>query len=172
MRNVYVAAINAAKNGNATLKRVELRSEIEKTNQTQSGKIGFLLAGASGLKGEVSPSIEKRICWENISVANIERWNLQVGDDFAAKVGSACKIVVEERVEPFYVGQKPKMNPTTGEILTKGGREIYRNSRLTFNMAEEDVLVQHDVTPVYGQLPSTEFSAVSANVPMGETITD
>ena len=158
-KSVYVASISDAKNGNETLKRVELRCEIQKPVNSNSGKINFLLAGASGPKGEIGLNMEKRVTWENISVRNIDAWDLKVGDDFTMKTGIPCKIVVKESTTPFYEGQNPKMNPSTGEILTKDGMEIYRNSVLTFDLSDTDSLIKHDVsleTPF-----STEFAKSS-----------
>lgn len=50
----------------------------------------------------------------------------------------------KEQLEPFYDGQDPKMNPSTGEILTVDGKEIYRQSFYTPNAQAEDHLIQHD----------------------------
>lgn len=54
------------------------------------------------------------------------------------------KIVVKETLEPRYDGQSPKINPSTGEVLTKNGMPIYRNTEYTGNPEEFDVLIAHD----------------------------
>lgn len=55
------------------------------------------------------------------------------------------KIVIEESLTPFYEGQNPKINPETGEVLTKGGQPIYRQALYTANLEKQDgELIQHD----------------------------
>ena len=135
---VYIAAINDAKNGNQTLKRVELRMEIEKPATTASGKIGFLLAGATGPKGVVAPNIEKRVCWENISNDNIAKWGLKVGSILEDAIKTPCKITILETTEPQYTGHTPKINPSTNEIeSTISLGENYHPSLLEINPTGE-----------------------------------
>ncbi len=159
---VYVAAINDAKNGNVTLKRFELRQEIERPATTASGKIGFLLNGATGPKGTVMPNVEKRVCWENVSVQNIQKYGLKAGDILENKFGMPCRIKVLETTEPQYAGHAPKINPSTNEVLkTAEGKSIYRTSTLTFNTLEKDTLIVH--SPVAANAiaqPSTVFNSV------------
>ena len=54
------------------------------------------------------------------------------------------KIVVRETLTPRYDGQSPKINPATGEILTKDGEPIYRNTMFTPSMNDQDELIEHD----------------------------
>lgn len=35
---------------------------------------------------------------------------------------------VQESFDPFYEGQSPKINPSSGEIIEKDGKEIFRNT--------------------------------------------
>lgn len=58
------------------------------------------------------------------------------------------KIVVKESLTPAYDGQDPKINPQTGEVLTKGGSPIYRQTFFTQNPAETDIFVAHDTVAV------------------------
>lgn len=55
------------------------------------------------------------------------------------------KIVVEESITPFWKGQEPKINPSTGEVVMQGGNPIYRRTTFTQNVQANDVLVQHNV---------------------------
>lgn len=156
---VYIAAINDAKNGNQTLKRVELRMEIEKPATTASGKIGFLLAGATGPKGVVAPNIEKRVCWENISNANIAKWGLKVGSILEDAIKAPCKITILETTEPQYTGHTPKINPSTNDkLMTADGKYIYRSASLTFDMEAKDTLIAHSQVQVNKLQPSTVFN--------------
>lgn len=35
---------------------------------------------------------------------------------------------VQESFEPFYAGQSPKINPSSGEVIEKDGKEVFRNT--------------------------------------------
>ncbi len=39
------------------------------------------------------------------------------------------QIQVRESHEPFYEGQDAKINPTTGEVIEKDGKEVYRDTQ-------------------------------------------
>lgn len=39
-------------------------------------------------------------------------------------------ILVEEKTEPQYAGQNPKINPSTGEVITSEGMPIFEHSSL------------------------------------------
>lgn len=55
------------------------------------------------------------------------------------------KIVIKETLTPYVKSdgtlQSPKINPTTGEVLTHNGQPIYRNTSFTDNLSEQDVLL-------------------------------
>lgn len=78
----------------------------------------------------------------------------------SAKEGTTLKgkIVVSETLVPPYPGAEPKINPQTGEVLTKDGQPIYREGRYTLNMEEQDILIPHDREM---SAPSTEMSVAS-----------
>lgn len=59
--------------------------------------------------------------------AMVKQFNLQEGDNFSAKA-FPVKILVKESNTPFYDGQKPKINPETGEIINSGGLPVYRQT--------------------------------------------
>ena len=163
---VYVAAISDPKNGNLTIKRLELRQEIEKPITSIGGKIGFLMAGATGPKGTVNANIERRVCWENISLQKLQEiGGLKVGDVLTQKVGHECRIKVTETIVPQFEGHAPKINPTTGEVLkTANGKNIYRSSTLTFDtVSDPDALVSHVAAPmITTSAPSTVFTSIEA----------
>lgn len=57
----------------------------------------------------------------------VKKTNLKEGDDFSKKV-FPVKLVIKEQTEPFYSEQEPKINPTTGEVVTCNGETVYRQT--------------------------------------------
>lgn len=65
-------------------------------------------------------------------------------------------ITIREDHEAAHGKQEPKINPTTGEILAKDGKPIYRHSEYNPNPnAEDGVMLQHDTV----QVPEGEKSS-------------
>lgn len=60
----------------------------------------------------------------------VEKKGLKAGDNFSSKV-APVKLVIQEQFEPFYEGQDPKINPTTGQAVTSDGAEVYRQTFVT-----------------------------------------
>jgi len=57
------------------------------------------------------------------------------------------KIVKQESFTPFYEGQNPKINPTTGEVVLKDGKKLFLNYVYTSDLnASTDVFIQEQVT--------------------------
>lgn len=81
-------------------------------------------------------------------VKDIETFKLKEGDNFSNKV-FPVKLVIKEQLEPFYDGQEPKINPSSGEVVTHQGQEIYRNTFVQpLDTAETDVVLSIDREPV------------------------
>lgn len=58
-------------------------------------------------------------------------------------------ITIREDHVQAHDGQQPKINPTTGEVLTKDGKPIYRHSEYNPNPSASDgTLISHDREPV------------------------
>lgn len=53
----------------------------------------------------------------------------KVGDDISTVFGPQ-RMVTKESTKSFYPGQKAKINPKTGEIITSGGQPIYSATEL------------------------------------------
>jgi len=54
-------------------------------------------------------------------------------------------ITIRENHEKAHNGQQPKINPTSGEVLQKDGKPIYRHSEYNPNPAAQDgEMLQHD----------------------------
>ncbi len=95
-----------------------------------------------------------RVAFQTVSAKRMDEFKFAVGDDISAKIGHELNLQVVEGFEPFGLTrdkktgelgpQAPKMNPTTGQILTKGGRPIYRTTVPVLGEAK-DTLIQHDV---------------------------
>lgn len=60
--------------------------------------------------------------------------NITANSDLNAKLQAigqpAVTIKVVESTTPFYPDQEPKINPTSGEIMTHNGEPIFRNTEL------------------------------------------
>lgn len=56
------------------------------------------------------------------------------------------KIVVTETLKPYVSKagktQDPKINPTTGEVITYQGQPVYRNSEFTADLDAQDVFLK------------------------------
>jgi len=131
-----------------------LRQEIKKPES--SGDLGFFMPGIVG------SNLEKRVAFRNVDATFIEMYNIYesendntcfFADQIATVVDKAvnCKIVIEEtHNQRTWDGgeQQPKVNPKTGDVLTKNGNPIYRNTWVTFDMTEEDTYIAHDKATV------------------------
>lgn len=59
----------------------------------------------------------------------------------------AGKIIKQESFTPFYEGQKPKINPSTAEVVLKDGRNVFLNYVYTSDVnAPTDVFITDNVT--------------------------
>jgi len=81
----------------------------------------------------------------------IKAYGLKEGSDYSVKFG-AHKIVTIEKLEsqvPENQGFREKVNPQTGEVLTKNGEDIYWKTELVVeNEYAMDEKIVHDKTPV------------------------
>lgn len=78
----------------------------------------------------------------------VAEFSLSAGDDFSEKV-QPSRIIVRESTTPFYDGQQPKMNPSTQEVVTHNGQDIYRETDLVgANSSETDSKLSNDKTGV------------------------
>ncbi len=86
---------------------------------------------------------------------------LQAGDNFSQKV-FPIRLVIRESITPEYPEQEPKINPSTGEVVTSGGNPVYRSTKVVAaNSPLEDQKLEIDRTPVTESAtaaPNTEFA--------------
>ena len=126
-----------------------LRQEIPKP--VESNDLSFFLPKIVG------DQLEKRVAFRTVDSEFMDEYDVFESEEdnicyFGEAINMDCKIVIEETHEQrtwetadgSLGEQEPKINPQTGEVLTKGGLPIYRNSRLTLNMEETDVFIVHD----------------------------
>jgi len=55
-------------------------------------------------------------------------FKLETLDDLYGGVKQNMHICIEEDTEAFYEGQEPLVNPSSGEMITSGGMNVYRNT--------------------------------------------
>lgn len=81
---------------------------------------------------------EKRVTFLNGLVKDLEAWISSENIKEGTMLGG--KIVKLQSYEPFFEGQTPRINPTTGELALckETGREVYLEFRYSPNMSEED----------------------------------
>jgi len=72
----------------------------------------------------------------------IEKYRKQLKDGGVFPL--AGKIIVKEATKPFYDGQDPKINPSTGEVVTHNGEAIYRTTEFTSDEEAGDQLLKND----------------------------
>lgn len=145
--NVRVSEIRPT--SNVEVFNLVLRQEI--TKPMTSDGLSFFLPKVIGKQ------IEKRVAFRTVDQEFMDEYDIFASEednvcDLAEAIGMPCRIVVEETLEQrtweasdgTYGEQEPKINPQTGEILVKDGLAIYRNSKLTLDMEEVDVYIQHD----------------------------
>ena len=73
-----------------------------------------------------------------LAKAMIEKGLLKDGLELPVK----GKIIVKESFDPFYEGQQPKINPSTGELVLFMQQGVYRQSIFTSNMNDKDMFIK------------------------------
>jgi hypothetical protein len=98
---------------------------------------------------------QKRVAFISAEVEVLQNFvkenNLKVGSKLPGR-----KIVVKESTEPFYNGQSPKVNPTSGEVVTYNGNPIYRNSYVGSVQELDELLTSDKVVVANSELAAKE----------------
>ena len=126
---------------NPEIFQLMLRQEVEKP--AEANPLGFFLEGYPG----VGDSVERRVAYQTVSKQFIEKYNITEDCDFAISIGKPCKLLITETFnQRTWEGgeQQPKVNPSSGDVLTKNGQPIYRNCEVSFDLDAVDTLIAHD----------------------------
>jgi len=82
---------------------------------------------------------QKRSAFIRGKISDLETLGLRAGQTLPGQ------IVKKESFSPFYDGQKPKINPTTGEVVLKEGKETFLEFTFTNDMLAHDTWVGEEV---------------------------
>lgn len=128
--------------------------------------------------------------WQNVEKTVLERMNPQVGeflDSAFARVGltGSFNLQLEEYTQEsnpvaFYqnvvlptqkgrTGAKPKINPTTEQVVTTSGLPVYRQVSLV-NGGEVSHITMKSDAPTASAIPSSTSNAISAALSAGRTM--
>lgn len=82
------------------------------------------------------------------NIKDLNALNLKDGQDLSNVFGNK-RMVIKESTTPFYVGQNPKINPQTSELIKYKGECIYTETLIVDEHSEEiDVLLPADKVEV------------------------
>jgi hypothetical protein len=87
----------------------------------------------------------------------IKHHKLKEGTDYSEKFGAHHIVTLEllKSKVPENQGYREKINPTTGEILTKNGEDIYWKTEVVSEGSDvKDALISHDREETTGQIDS------------------
>ena len=80
-------------------------------------------------------NLSKRSAFIRGKMSDLKALSLKSGQVLSGKIQK------QESFQPFFEGQSPKINPSTGEVVLKNGRETYLQFEYTENMDAPDVFV-------------------------------
>ena len=87
-------------------------------------------------------NISKRSAFIRGKMSDLQALGLREGQSLQGKIQK------QESFEPFYEGQNPKINPSTGDVVLKNGRETFLQFEYTENSDALDVWVGNTSTEV------------------------
>ncbi len=127
----------ARKGKNKAFSCLQVRSSVSSQDGRSSDVKSILLGGNFEKKGKVS--------FETVANATIKKFDLKEGDDLGQAIKRGLRITVTEKEDDGQenLGFQAKVNPSTGQILTKGGKDILRKTEVT-GLDRADSLVQSD----------------------------
>lgn len=142
--NNYILTINNLTNNlnnkimNVTISMPKGATSIINVSKNNPESAGLMLrANSTGVNDQGFMQEEKRVAWfkgktEQIE-AFVEQYDLKEGSIFPLPV----RLVIKESNTPFYAGQEPKVNPTTGEVIKSNGLPVYRNTIVVAESSSE-----------------------------------
>jgi len=132
---------------------------LDEENQPKFGSIG-LRQEVLLFRGNFV-TVEKRVGYLNGTLSDLERvvdeYNLRPDEGVPDSFNK--KLVIQESLEKSWETQNPKINPTTGEVLTYMGHSIYRRCLVVDkDSPEEDVYIIADNTVAGRSLHQNELN--------------
>lgn len=91
-------------------------------------------------------------------VADLQKANFKEGQMISGK------IYIKESTTPSFEGQKAKINPTSGEIVTNNGNPIYRESFFTADLDKADELLANDTVTSTVAAPKAEAAELAKSL--------
>lgn len=182
---VIVREIKATRDPNTVSLQLEQENNSSIVNSSQA--LGFLMQGHE----KFTPQKPKS-SFTNVSAVLIRDHNIKAGQNLPESWNPSLVTlefvegeVIEEKYLAFFKrgttvfsprtwvnedGTQGKQSPKTagknGEVLTFGGKVIYRDTYLSiFNMPKEDKLIAHDNVIVGSNVPATQTQLASVGQP-------
>ena len=116
---------------------------ISKSNPESAGLM--LRSNTIGINDQGFMQEEKRVAWFKGKTEQIESFVKQYGLKDGSVFPIPVKLIVKESTTPFYAGQEPKVNPTTGEVINHNGLPVYRTTIVVAESSSEvDVKLASD----------------------------
>jgi len=162
-----ITVTNILSTKNDQIKQLELKAVVEKP--ASANPVSFFLKGVQN----VGPNTETRPFYQSVSTDFIAEKNISIGCDFGKSIGfpSARLVVTETFVQGSWTNkdgstgyQSPKINPKTGQVLTAGGKQIYRNISLDLQGNVEDTYIAHDNIPVSTQVQASSLKSQATDL--------
>lgn len=91
-------------------------------------------------------NVSKRSAFIRGKMSDLQALGLRDGQTLPGKIQK------QESFEPFYEGQNPKINPTTGDVVLKNGRETYLQFEYTENAEAHDIWVGNTAQEVSAEV--------------------
>ena len=127
----------ARKGKNKDFSCLQVRSNASSQDGRSSSITSKLLGGQFEKKGKVA--------FQTAANSVIKEKKIRVGSDLGEALGEDLRIKITEKVDDGAenLGFQAKINPSTGEVLQQGGKDILRRSDVKA-ASEEDQLVNSD----------------------------
>jgi hypothetical protein len=96
-------------------------------------------------------NIQKRVAWLGGKITDLQTLGLKEGSTLPGK------IVRKESFSPFYEGQDAKINPTTGEVVKKEGKNVFMQDIYTddLNAPSYEFISEEKLEVVVEETPTT-----------------
>lgn len=145
------------------------KDSTELTYQTRKADLVSIRVEETAIAVDASGFMRKEVRSDFVKLPKalaeemIASGTLKAGVPLKNITGQDSKIIIKESHTPFYEGQEPKINPTTGEIVLSNGQPVYRRGFLTSDLSASDELLVSDKTTVNATVqPNTDFAKSKA----------